>query len=42
VAKAADRKALAAAAEAAVRAGFPILPETAPASVRPSSPASAS
>jgi 1-acyl-sn-glycerol-3-phosphate acyltransferase len=40
VAGAGDRKALAAAAEAAVRAGF--RPGTAPASVRPSSPASAS
>ncbi len=42
VAEARDRKALAAAAEAAVRAGFPSWPETAPASVRPSSPASGS
>jgi lyso-ornithine lipid O-acyltransferase len=41
VAEARDRKALAAATEAAVRGAFP-MPETAPGSVRPSSPASAS
>jgi 1-acyl-sn-glycerol-3-phosphate acyltransferase len=41
VAAARDRKALAAAAEAAVRGGFP-MPGTAPATARPSSPASAS